>query len=126
MIQMKKKLSEYDDPWKRFKILLLKQIEYFKKFKNFPDLLDDIQYHMQEENFECGTDIISCQEQTQSILFVVHGKIQLSVEGDSEQEPEVLEDLVQGDIIGQYSALFDEPLNFQAKALSKVRILTLN
>ena len=33
--------------------------------------------------------------------------------------------LKQGDIVGQYSALFDETVKFTARAVSKVRLLTL-
>jgi len=33
--------------------------------------------------------------------------------------------LKQGDIIGQYSALFGEPVKFTARATTKLRLLTL-
>lgn len=58
---MQKRMLEYDDPWKRFKMLALSQIDYLTmEDKTDQDhLLDEIHPHMRDEFFEEGTQIIA-------------------------------------------------------------------
>jgi len=64
-------------------------------------------------------------EQCKSIFFIVQGRVQLTTEDKNGVDKHVCY-LQQGDSIGQYSILFDEPSNFTAKAVTKVRLLSLS
>jgi len=124
LVQIKLGVSEYDDPWKKFKLLLLNQVEYFKKHKDIEGLLDEVQYNMEEEIFEKGAYLTSRDENCKALTFVVDGQIEL-LDGEGENE-RVIETLAQGDTIGQFSVLFDERLNFDSRAKTPMRVLTLS
>jgi len=74
---MKKKAMEYDDPWKRFKVHILKQVPYFKDLDD--DFFEDVHNFMQEENFEKGTEIFSAGEQSSKLMFVTEGFVNLII-----------------------------------------------
>ena len=80
---------------------------------------------MKEEFFDAGTELVAHGEKCPSVMFVVQGKIDLKVI-DKSGEKFLLQSLKQGDMLGQYSVLFDEPLLFTAHAVSNLRILTID
>ena len=80
---------------------------------------------MKEEFFEEGTEIISSNEQCKQLIFVVQGHIELQIY-NSFGEIYILDTLVQGDIIGMYSILFNEGFLFTAMAKNSVRVLSLD
>jgi len=80
---------------------------------------------MQEEFFEKGTEVIGAGEPCNSMIFVVQGFLELKV-FDRNGQDYILETLKQGDMIGQYSVLYNESLMFTAVAKSNVRLLTLD
>jgi len=124
---MQEKTLLYDDEWIQFKIKMLQQIDYFDlhvKEDNEP-FFKHVQYYMKEQSFQEGTFILRRGQVPQQVYFIVNGLIQLQVE-DSIGENHVLEELRQGDIIGQYSVLFDESLMFNIVATTHVRVLTLD
>lgn len=49
LIKMKKRALEYKDPWKRFKMKMLQEVDYFHDFFDENEFLEDVQYHMMEE-----------------------------------------------------------------------------
>lgn len=124
-IKLKQCAVYYQDPWKLFKLKLLKQIDYFQAESHQEEFLDEIHYYMKEEFYESGTEIISAKEPCQSILFLVQGRIELQILSPT-GEIYILETLKQGDIIGQYSVLFEEQFLFSAVAQSNVRLLTID
>ena len=67
-------LNRYKDEWKLFKITLLQHVDYFDKqyLKEYLDkeFYDEVQYHMQEEFFEQGTQIIAQGEPCTKLYFV--------------------------------------------------------
>ena len=63
---------KYDDKLRRFKIKLLKQIEYFETFetdKN-PLFFDDITYYMKPKKYYKGEHILTIGQKCKSIIFV--------------------------------------------------------
>ena len=58
------------------------------------------------------------------MMFLVNGVIQLGVD-DAFGNQHTLEELTQGDVIGQYSTLFQEAIMFNVKAKTTIRVLTL-
>mmetsp|Transcript_11980 Transcript_11980/g.18510 ORF Transcript_11980/g.18510 Transcript_11980/m.18510 type:complete len:130 (-) Transcript_11980:16-405(-) len=122
---MKKKALEYNDPWKQFKMKVLSQIDYFEVDECDHEFFDEAQYFLEEEFFEKGTEIIATGEPCSSILFVVHGELELRIY-DEDGNSTVLDTLQQGDTIGQYSVLANEGFMFTATANTNVRLLTLD
>jgi len=56
---MRERTLDYKDPWKEFKRKVVGEIEYFKEAaveNNF--FLDEVQYHLEEEYFEKGSEIV--------------------------------------------------------------------
>ena len=106
-------------------MIALKQVDYFKELLDNTEFFEEVQYHMSEEYIEAGTEIISSGEIIKSIIFIVEGDISLTV-FDSQGNEITLENLNQGDVIGQYSVLFNEEIMFSVKALTNARILTLS
>jgi len=89
-IKMKKKAIEYNDPWKQFKMKVLRQIDYFENCDD--EFFDETQYFLGEEFFEMGTEVIGAGEPCSSILFVVQGFLELKI-FDEEGNSTVLETL---------------------------------
>ena len=84
-----------------------------------------MQFHLRDEYFEKGTEIISEGEQCKSMMFVVSGKVEI-LGLDKKGEESHICFLQQGDVIGQYSYLFDEQFNFTVRCSTKVRVLSLS
>ena len=125
LIKMKRKALKYRDPWKEFKLTVLKQVDYFADQVQDDEFYDEVQFHLIEEHLEKGTELISQGEQFKSMFFIVQGQVELTTADDGGKEHHVTY-LKQGDCLGQYSVLFDEPSCFSAKALTRVRILQLS
>ena len=66
-------MFEYDDPWKRFKMLLLEQVKYLnlEDENSKQQLLNDIHPHMKEEFFEAGTQVVAEGQPVCQMIFVV-------------------------------------------------------
>lgn len=64
-------------------------------------------------------------EKCSGLTFIVNGILELNIR-DQMGQIYTLEELHQGDIIGQYSVLFDQDLCFSARAKTSVRVLTLD
>ena len=56
--------------------MLLKEIEYFD---HSPDFLAEVQYHMTEEFFQKGKDIVVTGDTCDSVMFIVKGLIELQI-----------------------------------------------
>ena len=126
LMKMQQKALQYTDPWTKFKLALLHQVDYFaENFEQESEFYKELQFHMADEYFEEGTEIITEGEQCKSMLFVVSGQIELLCE-DVYGNDHHLGYLQQGDVIGQYSFLFDEQFRFSAKSMTKVRVLSLS
>jgi len=80
---------------------------------------------MKEEFFDAGTEIIGAGEDCTNIYFVVQGRLELTVL-NSMGEKFVLHVLRQGDVIGQYSILFNESFLFNTVAQTSVRLLKID
>ena len=78
-VKMKEKAFKYSDPWKRFKIHLLHQIDYFDEQEMSPECFDEIQYNFKEEYMDAGNEFIAAGEQCTAITFVVQGEVELQV-----------------------------------------------
>ena len=125
IMKMKLRSMEYKDPWKKFKLMVLQQIDYFNTVNHNNEFFDEIQYYLNEEYVEAGTEIVSSGEHCSSLIFLVQGQIELVIYDENGNES-TLELLNQGDVIGQYSVLFDEEIMFSVFAKTNVRILTLS
>mmetsp|Transcript_26747 Transcript_26747/g.40811 ORF Transcript_26747/g.40811 Transcript_26747/m.40811 type:complete len:129 (+) Transcript_26747:524-910(+) len=121
---MKKKALSYRDPWKCYKLLLLNQIDYFRNFEDNAAFLDQVHYHMEEEFIEKGADVVCAGEACSSIIFLVHGVLELLI-FDNDGNEFVLDVLKPGDIVGQYSVIFSESFLFTVRTKSNARILHL-
>ena len=73
LIKMKKKALQYKDPWKEFKLTVLKQVDYFADQVQDDEFYDEVQFHLIEEHLETGTELISQGEQFKSMFFIVQG-----------------------------------------------------
>ena len=58
--KMSDRCKSYDDPWKQFKILMLKRIDYFEDRDT--TFFNDIHSHMTEEFFDAENEIIQSGE----------------------------------------------------------------
>mmetsp|Transcript_1652 Transcript_1652/g.2157 ORF Transcript_1652/g.2157 Transcript_1652/m.2157 type:complete len:117 (-) Transcript_1652:1190-1540(-) len=97
LTKMRHKSVEYQDVWKKFKILLLRRIDYFK-VEPSKQAFDEIQFSMIEEYFEPGSFLFHAGDKCESIYFIVEGQVDIVIEGcDGEAVSEVLQ---VGDIIG--------------------------
>eukprot|EP00356_Strombidium_inclinatum_P000435 CAMPEP_0170510830 /NCGR_PEP_ID=MMETSP0208-20121228/65975_1 /TAXON_ID=197538 /ORGANISM="Strombidium inclinatum, Strain S3" /LENGTH=122 /DNA_ID=CAMNT_0010794319 /DNA_START=887 /DNA_END=1255 /DNA_ORIENTATION=+ len=63
LIKMKKKALEYNDPWKEFKMTVLKEIEYFRDLIDDDEFYNEIQFLMEEEFIDKGSELITAGEQ---------------------------------------------------------------
>lgn len=77
------------------------------------------------QTYQEGTVILRRGHVCDKLMFIVNGIAELGVD-DAFGEYHVFEDLRQGDCIGQYSVLFEEPLMFNIKAGTSLRVLTLD
>lgn len=80
---------------------------------------------MKEENFEAENEIFIQGEFCQNIIFVVSGEVTLIV-ADSHGHTVVLDTLRQGDVIGLYSAMFNERYLISGVAATSVRTLSIH
>ena len=82
---------------------MMRTIDYFQHEcvdNGYDDeFFDDIQYHMKEEFFDKGTEIITIGENCNSIMFIVNGEVELQIT-DQYGDKMVLESLGQGSHIG--------------------------
>lgn len=79
---------------------------------------------MEEHIYQAGSEIIASGDKCLNIYFIVNGIVDLEV-FDSKGNSQLLGQLCQGDLIGQYSALFSEDLSFSVISKTQVRMLTL-
>lgn len=127
----KEKAHTYKDEWIDFKIILLKQIDYFwrKDGQPFPDsFFKQIHFFMEEKTFHNGAEIpmSNSDEGSLELIFIVNGLVEIYIEEEEEDGKALtLAKLEQGGMIGQYSVLFGEELAFKAKCKSVVRVLTI-
>lgn len=75
--------------------------------------------------YQPGSEILQMGEKCDFMVFIVNGLAELQVV-DPDGVVHILEELKQGDVVGQYSALFDMQLMFNMIAKSNVRVLTLD
>ena len=68
---MKKKALQYKDPWKDFKQMILKQVDYFADVIDDQDFYDEVQFHLEEEYFEPETELVQLDEECKAIYFIV-------------------------------------------------------
>lgn len=71
----------YEDPWKQFKIKLLRQIDYFSQ-PGEPTgnlFLEEVQYYMEQELVSKGSIILQQDRPINSIIFVVQGTVIVEV-----------------------------------------------
>ena len=67
---MKNLTYNYEDPFIKYKKDLLGQVEYFCEIIDNENLLEDIQFHMKEENFDKDIEIISYGEICEKLYFI--------------------------------------------------------
>ena len=67
LVKMKRKALQYKDPWKEFKVTVLKQIDYFAEVISSNEFYNEAQFHLSEENFEAETLIVQEGETCQAI-----------------------------------------------------------
>ena len=78
LIKMKKKALEYKDPWKEFKLTVLKQVDYFSEVMDSNEFYHEVQFHLSEENIDPGTTVLQEGEACKAIYFVVQGQIEVT------------------------------------------------
>ena len=118
--KIKDSSKNYNDKLRRFKIKLLKQIEYFETFETDKNLMffDEIQYHMKQKKYYQGDHLINIGQQCDSVVFVNQGLVEIAIEQEN-GDMFSLDMLQQGDLIGQYSCLDSKTFNFEAYVISK-------
>lgn len=117
---------EYDDPWIQFKVKILGQLYYFKRFVKEKGFLTSIQFYMEDQIYQNDQIILDMGEECKDIYFVVNGAVDLEVISAT-GDKEVLETLEQGDVIGQFSVFFFTKFVFKIVAkTTTVRILKLS
>lgn len=79
-------LQVYDDDWIKFKMVLLKQVDYFRLGPMKPNsdrFYAEIQYYMEESVFQPGTEIIQVGDACGLLMFIVNGLVEVEViDGD--------------------------------------------
>jgi CRP-like cAMP-binding protein len=79
---------------------------------------------MEEHVYQGGSEIFTIGDKCTDLIFVVNGVIELELSNEN-GDTEMLAELIQGDLFGQYAVLFQEELTFSAIAKTMVRVLTL-
>lgn len=72
--------ERYDDEWVEFKCILLQQIDYFRGGDQDLDVnsfLREIQFYMEEQIYQPGTEIYRVGDHCSSIVFVVNGTVDI-------------------------------------------------
>lgn len=91
---------KYQDTPKKFKIKLLKQIEYFEpSVTNYSMFYDELQYQFHEERIEAHTDVIKMNTKCKKLIFVIDGELQVEVQ-NSEGNMCIIDTLHKGDVVG--------------------------
>lgn len=85
-----------------------------------------MQFFMNQEHHQRGSQIAPQDEVCTSIMFIVRGKVELTLIDDISNEALVLDRLQQGDCIGQYSVLFEAPIKFAIRASTYCSIIRLD
>jgi len=67
LVKMKKKALQYNDPWKQFKVTVLKQIDYFGEMVRTDEFYNEAQFHLSEENYEAGSLLVACGDTSKDI-----------------------------------------------------------
>ena len=80
---------------------------------------------MVETVYQPGSEILQMGEKCNFMMFIVNGVVELQVLNE-EGQLHTLELLGQGDMIGQYSVLFNNDIMFSVIAKTNVRILMLD
>lgn len=81
MNTVKSKTINYIDKSKKFKIKLLKQIEYFESYdlEDFSMFFDEVQYQMNLEEFEENIEIIQPYMICNKLYFIVDGQVEIEL-----------------------------------------------
>mmetsp|Transcript_36494 Transcript_36494/g.56029 ORF Transcript_36494/g.56029 Transcript_36494/m.56029 type:complete len:148 (-) Transcript_36494:851-1294(-) len=119
---MKRRTLTYDDPQKLERECLLRKVDFMTSAGD--DFISEAQYHLTEENFKKNEVIIRNGDSCPSVLMVIEGSIQISVT-DPSDNPRELDKLKAGDVIGQYSMISNTAVNYDAKAMTPVKLLAL-
>ena len=105
----------YDDKIRLERIQFLQLVDYFSDCEDPKDfqtikqndelfsLLERLQYHMVEEEYDRGDVIVANGDQCDKIIFILEGKVEIEIHNDDDEECIVIDTLRRGDIIGQYS-----------------------
>ena len=79
---MKNLTYKYDDPFIKFKMSMLERVDYFNEIIDNENLLNDLQFHMVEENFEEDIMIISNGDTCEKLYFIAEGKVQIEIQNE--------------------------------------------
>ena len=77
--------------------------------------MDEVHYLLKEEVYEADSEILATNEPCTAMYFVVQGRINLYIHS-SLGEKHLLQCLKQGDVLGQYSVLFNQKFLFSVEA----------
>lgn len=81
---------------------------------------------MVDQNYIKGAQIYGQDDQCNSIIFIVQGKVDIEMQDEVTGQKYVLDTLTQGDVIGQYSVLYTTELFFTVRAATYTRVLMLD
>ena len=79
--KIKNHTIQYQDMLKKFKIKLLKQVEYFETYEteSNPMFFEEIQYHMKEKSFAQGDEIIHLKQKCKEITWIIEGEVDIEI-----------------------------------------------
>ena len=80
---------------------------------------------MFETVYQSGSEILQMGEKCNLMISIINGLVELQII-DEDGYIHILEKMGQGDIIGQYSVLFDTELMFSVISKTNVLVLTLD
>jgi signal-transduction protein with cAMP-binding, CBS, and nucleotidyltransferase domain len=78
----------------------MKQIEYFEpSVTNYSMFYDELQYQLDEENHEAGTEVIKINSKCSKLIFIIEGELNVEVM-NCEGNVCIIDVLQKGDVIG--------------------------
>lgn len=121
--RLKKKISTYNDNWRIFQKKILRNVDFFNRLDE--PTIDELSLTFRDKFYEKDSYAFESGEPVDSIIFVLHGELELIVKMDNGTE-KVIDTLFQGCHVGAYSMIWESVYNFYGRARTNVQAYTLS
>mmetsp|Transcript_18531 Transcript_18531/g.21287 ORF Transcript_18531/g.21287 Transcript_18531/m.21287 type:complete len:111 (-) Transcript_18531:91-423(-) len=91
--RLKCKIKTYNDKWRLFQKQILRNVDYFGRLEE--DTINELSLTLRDQFYNKGAYVFESGQQVDSILFILHGELDLIVRMDNGEE-KVIDTLFQG------------------------------